>query len=413
MIDTEATEQDPKEKLSISEVVKPQNGGNGLASVAYSPTLPYMGIFGWLEVKDPDKECIVVDGKYKLKRTQLFFAPMVLFGKPINARRILLSPPPLEDIKGTAITKDRLELTLLVSVKYSITNPVYIASLSAPLSELNNLITGVIVEQIHAHTLEDIVIDDGTLRSMLEKRISESSSIKNNFKIDEVLKAIPTGDERIIEIIRQTKEATQKQALIEQEGQNRVKMANFDIDIKKKEAQLKEDYDQKQHNREMEMLRMQQEYESVREIMRAIAQVVASGVNPAPAVREIRSILSQTRAEPSPKLPKVVVEITDLIHKEQNNLESVQSKLGYKSFEIQPCEEKIDQPGCVTIQLDNYSVKIDCTSEYPDVAPQVFIQRDSGNTSNVTIPWYAGSNLVDAATAAVMQERNNKSTKNK
>jgi hypothetical protein len=406
-------ERDPKEKLSISEVVMPKNGGNGLTSVAYSPTLPFLGILGWVEVKDPDKECIVIDGKHKLGRTQLYFSPMILFGKPINARRILLAPPPLEDIKATALTNDQLELTLVVSVKYSISNPIYVASLSAPLSELNNLITGVIVEQIHTHSLEDIVKDDGSLRSMLEKKISESNSIKNNFKIDEVLKALPTGDERIIEIIRQTREAIKKGALIKQEGENKTIVAGYDITIKKREAELKDEFEQRQHGREMEMLRMQNQFEAMREVMRAIAQVAASGVNPAPAIREIRSILNQTQSEPEKVLPKTTTETIDLIQRETKNLEVVQSKIGYKSFKIEPSVEKTDQPGSALIEFDDYSVKIDCSDEYPEAAPEVFIQTEMGDSTSITIPWFIGNNLVDVVTSVAMQESVKKPKKRK
>jgi hypothetical protein len=222
-----AFEQSPTERISISEVVKPEKGGNGLTSISYSPTLRLFNTLGWLEVKDPDKECIVIDGKHVIKKTRLYFAPMLLFGKPVNARRILLSPPPLVDVKATALTNDQLELTLVVSVKYFVEDPVYVAKLSEPISELNNLMAGVIVEQIHGKTLVDIVKDEGSLRINLKNKLNESSSIKSYFKIEEVLKAIPTGDERIIEIIRQTKQAIQRQALVEQEGINKELLADF------------------------------------------------------------------------------------------------------------------------------------------------------------------------------------------
>lgn len=399
-------DQSPAEAMVIVEAVKSQHGGNGLATVSYTPSLKFMRILGWLAVRDPDKECIVIDGKHVIKSTQLYFAPMLLIGKPVTARRILLSPTPLEDIKATALTSDQLELTLVVSVKYSVSDPAYVASLSAPISELTNLITGVIVELIHGHTLEDIIKDDGTLRQMLKQKLGESITIKNFFKIDEVLKALPTGDERIIEIIRKTREAIQTQALIEQEGENKVRAADFDLAIKKAEARLKEEFDQRQHKREMEMLHMQQEYEAVRELMRTIAQVAASGVNPGPAIKEIRAILSQTKSESTPALPKTVSEQpTNLILTEQRNIECVQEKIGFKSFEIKPYAGKPDQPGSVVVQFNDFTLLIDCTDEYPAIAPQVAIQTSQGSTFNITVPWYVGSNLIDVITAAAMQAR--------
>jgi len=397
--------------LSISDAARPDKGGNGLSSASYVPSLNFLRTLGWLSIKDSDKECIVIDGRHVIRRTRLFFAPMLLVGKPINARRVLLSPPPLEDIKATALTSDQLNLTLVVTVKYSVIDPIYVASLAAPLAELTNLITGVIVERIHAHTLEDIVKDDGTLRQMLKRTLSESVSIKNHFRIDEVLKALPTGDERIIEIIRQTREAIQKQALIDQEGQNRERVATVDLAIKKKEAELEEEFTQRQHRRDMEILHLQQEYEAMRELMRTIAQVAASGVNPGPAIREIRAILSETKPEAVASLPPEVPESLSLFHQEHANLQAVQDKLGYKSFYLQPLAGNADQPGSAVVKFHEYTIQVDCPAEYPAVAPQVVLQPSQGDSAEIAVPWFAGSNLIDAVTAAVMQVRIQKSSK--
>jgi len=396
------------ETLPISEAVKPQNNGTGLASISYSPTLNFLNILGWLPVRDPDKECIVIDGKHVIRQTGLFFAPMLLLGKPINARRVLLSPPPFENITATGLTSDQLNLTLVVSVKLSVNDPVYVASLSAPLMELQNLITGVIVEQVHSHTLEDIVKDDGKLRLMLRDRLAASTSIQNHFTVHEVLKALPTGDERILEIIRKTREALQKQALIEQEGQNRERVADFDLAIKKKEAQLKEDFDQKQHAREMEMLHMQQEYEAIRELMRTIAQIAASGVNPGPAIKEIRSVLSQTREETMLSLPKPDPEPIGLIQVEQKNLELLREKIGFESYEIESLPSKPESPGCVIIHFREFELFIDCPIDYPATAPIVSLKTSPGKTLKILIPWFSGSNLTDAITTAVMQAKAHK-----
>jgi hypothetical protein len=400
--------QKPAESMPIGGAVTAQFGGNGLATNSYIPTLRILGILGWLSVSEPDKECIVIDGKQVIRRTQLYFAPMLLLGKPVNARRILLTPAPLEDIKAASLTSDQLDLTLVISVKYSISDPIYVASLSAPISELNNLITGVIVEQVHKQTLETIVKDDGTLRSMLKQSLEDSVSIKNYFKIDEVLKALPTGDERIIEIIRKTREALQKKALIEQEGQNKVLAADFDVAIQKAEAQLKEEFDQKQHIRDMEILQKQQEYEAVRELLRSIAQIAASGVNPAPAIREIRSILSETKSESVPSLPSSLPKTISLINKEQINLAELQDKIGFKSYDLQPHANKDDQPGFLIVHFNDFKLMIDCGEKYPVIAPQVTLHTNQGSISKITIPWFAGSNLTDVVTTASMQARMHK-----
>ena len=71
---------------------------------------------------------------------------------------------------------------------------------------LTNLVTGVVAEYIRSDTLENIVKDDGTLRHQLKQILESSPSIRGNYNVGEVLKALPTGDERILEIIRKTRE---------------------------------------------------------------------------------------------------------------------------------------------------------------------------------------------------------------
>jgi len=116
--------------------------------------------------------------------------------------------------------------------------------------------------------------------------------------------------------------------------------------------------------------------------------------------------LSQTKSESTPALPKTVSEQpTNLILTEQRNIECVQEKIGYKSFEIKPYAGKPDQPGSVVVQFNDFTLLIDCTAEYPAIAPQVAIQTSQGSTFNITVPWYVGSNLIDVITAAAMQAR--------
>ena len=132
---TSVTGNAPAVTLPISEAVNPSHGGNGLASAPFRPFLSFLTIAGWLEIKEPDKECLVIDTQYLVRRTQFYIAPMRLLGKPLTGRRVLLSPAPLNDVSAKALTKDQLELTLVVSVKYDVANPAYVASLQAPLTE--------------------------------------------------------------------------------------------------------------------------------------------------------------------------------------------------------------------------------------------------------------------------------------
>lgn len=393
----------PAISLPIGEVVKIANGGSGLASALFRPELKWLNLVGWIDVKDPEKECVIIDGKRTIRSTELFFAPMRLIGKPINARRVLLSPSPLEDIQGKALTSDQLELTLVVSIKYSVVNPIYVASLSAPLSELTDQIIGVLVEQIHANTLEGIVRDDGKLRQAIKDQLQKSDGIRDHYRIDGVLKALPTGDERIIEIIRKTKEAITKQALIEQEGQNKIIEADYNHVIKRAEADIQDEYNQRQHVRDLEIQRLKQEYETLLEFTRSIAQIAASGINPGPAIKEIRTLFTESKPATPLALPKPTT--SSLLEAERANLALIGDKVGIKSISVQPAQHNNEQPGKTTVTLDNFSILMDCPADYPANPPHVQINFGEGDAAEIAVPWYAGSNLGDALVAAVMQAR--------
>ncbi len=388
---------------SIEEAVKENNGGNGLASSPFNPTLKWFNLLGWINVKEPEKEAVVIDGIKTIKKTQLYFAPMRLLGKPLNARRVLLSPSPLVDIKANGLTSDELDLTLVITVKYSVINPAYVASLSAPLSELKDIITGTLIEQIHSSTLEDIVKDDGTLRLAIKAQLDTSSTIINNYKIEGVLKALPTGDERIIEIIRQTREAYQKKALLTQEGQNKVIAAGYDIEIEKAKVTLQEEIKQLQFEREKELLKLTSEFQVMQETMRSIAQIAASGVSPAAALKEIRTLFVEREQEPIQALLRHSDE--PLIKIEQEQLQSISEKFGFKSFILEPYPGKNEQPGKAVIVLDDYSILLNCSPEYPSVPPTVQMKIEGISPIELIVAWFSGSNLGDAVTSAILQAR--------
>jgi hypothetical protein len=389
--------------LTIGDAVSPARGGNGLASTPFVPVLSWLGLAGWLEVKEIDKECLVIDGKHVVRHTQLYIAPMRLLGKPISVRRVLLPPAPLSDVSATALTSDRLNLTLVVSVKYIVADPVYIASLQAPLSELTNLVTGVVAEYIRSDTLENLVRDDGSLRLRLKRRLEESPSIRGKYYIAEVLKALPTGDERIIEIIRQTREAVQKRTLIEQEGQNKVLAADYDLVVEKAKVGLQEEIRQREYAREIEIRQMQQQFESQREMMRMVAAIAASGANPVTAIQEIRSLILGPTLGHAPSSQPHNVFAEDLLGSERGDFERFRERLGIKRFDIQGHINSPGKPGEAYVEFDGFTVLINCPSDYPRHAPTVHVRFDRGGVSPVAIPWHQGSNLLDAATAAMMQ----------
>ena len=388
--------------LQIDKAVKIENGGNGLASAPFSPLLKWLNLFGWIEVKDYEKECVVIDGTLIIQKTQFFFAPMRLLGKPMNARRVLLHPSPLVDIKGDALTSDRYDLSLIVSVKYSVIDPCYVASLSEPLSELIDTIKGKIVEEIHGNELLEIIKDEGELCQELNRQLKQTQVVKNHYDI-EVIKAEPTGNAKIIEIIRQKREELARKELYEQEGENKRIIARHDLEIDRLRAELDDEFTNREFRRQKEILKLSSEYEILREMTRAIAQIAASGLNPSSAIKEIRSLFTDERIVEVQSLPEPTSR--NLIEIEQENLENMCEKVGIISFDVQPDSEAFNRPGEATIHFEEFSIEIVCPPEYPTNSPYVYVRNNEDVLEEIIIPWYSGSNLCDATTSALLKVR--------
>jgi hypothetical protein len=103
---------------------------------------------------------------------------------------------------------------------------------------------------------------------------------------------LPTGDERIIELIRKIREETSRRDLIEQQGINELVRAEYERCIEREKAELQDEFVSRQHERDLEMQRIQLEAQTLREVMEMVAQIAGSGVNPAGAIEEIRKLLN-------------------------------------------------------------------------------------------------------------------------
>lgn len=394
----------PAATLPISEAVKSSQGGNGLASAPFKPYLAFLDLAGWMQIQDPGKECLVIDARTTIRKTSPYAAPLRLIGKPISARRVLLSPAALEDVSATSLTADQLDLTLKVTVKYTVADPAYVASLEAPLSELTNLLTGVIAELVRTRTLEDIVKDDGALRREIKQRMEESTTIHTRYQVIEVLKALPTGDERLIEIINQTREAVQRRALVDQEGRNQEIIAEYEVAIERSREELRDEFEQREHERGLGTARLVGELGVQREFMRTIAAFAASAIDPSDAIREIQSMIFKERPQEAAALPDSANVVDARMELERRSLERIQGALRIKQFDVTHVQGSPDKPGSAVISLDGFEVLIDCPIGYPDEAPTVCLRLE-GEETPVVVPWREGSYLSDAATAAVMQAR--------
>ncbi len=390
------------EALPISEAVLPMHGGNGLVTQSYEPGLSWLGLIGWIEIKDPGKECVVVDGRRIIRKTELYIGPMRLLGKPISARRVLLQPAPITDISAKSLTRDQWELALVVSAKYEVINPVYTASLQAPLDELGNRVVGAVAEYIRSDDLTNIVKDEGALRATMQQTLESAPSIAGTYHIVEILKALPTGDERVIEEIRRARVAQAQSAVIAAEGANEVARAQYLTEIQRKNAVLSEEVANLQHARDMERLGMEQTFETQRELLRAVGMIAAAGIDPARAIERIRAVVL---APPAPPALTTATEPTavQLMALEEARLQEAQDVLGLKKFMLKANANGSGRPVSAQLTFENFSVDIQCPPEYPDAPPVVWVQSRGGEPAPLVVPWSKGNNLVDVAIVAAMQ----------
>lgn len=392
--------ESPDFALEIEEAVKEARGGNGLASAPFSPTLGFLNLVGWINVKSPQKECVVIDGVKVIERTQLFFAPMRLFGKPINARRVLLNPDPLT-VSEDGKTLDHYDLTLNLTVSYSVIDPTYVSSLSDPLKEFTDFVKGRIVEIIGKNEVIPLIQNETENRRELTEKISQSLPVKGHYQAS-VIKTDPTGDNKILEIKRKIKEETLSQEKYDLEGRNKVATAGYDLQIKQMNAEFDEVLKQKEFDRVKQLREMEANYEMLRDIFQAVAQISAVSGNASGALKEIRSLISQTSQQPMTLLINSAEK--SLIEREIDSINSNREKFKFKDFEVNSNSQKADHPGSARFTFEDKIIEMNCPVNYPIDGPEIVLKAGS-NSKKLNIQWFPNSNLLYALSAAINQAK--------
>jgi len=266
----------PISRLSIHEAIK-LPGGNGLTSPLFELPTEFFGLFSWQHI-EAGMEALIMDGRV-VRRSDFVLNPLGFFQKQKYARRVLLRPAPLTEISARALTHDLLELTLTVSVNYEVSDPAQVATMEAPLTTLSQLIAGVVAEHIRCETLDTLVRDDGALRSKLKDRLNAADSLRSTFTIIEVLKALPDGDERLIEIKRQAREAELRQDLIGWQGKNRVADYEANHQIAALKAELEERIKAADHQRALQLQQGALAAQNLQSMANAMALSAATGAD--------------------------------------------------------------------------------------------------------------------------------------
>jgi hypothetical protein len=325
----------------------------------------------------------------------------------------------LTDVKAKALTSDKLELTLTVSLKYEVRNPVKIASLQDPLAELINRVVGAIAEYIRSQTFERIISDDGSgtgqVRADLQQRLTVSRSIQDVFTIVDVLKALHSGDERLIEAARKTREAEAQQGLIEQTGINKLTEAKYEGQIARAEAEMQDVMAQRQHERNLELQQLEARSQLMQQAIKTFGEIASGGINPSKMIGEVIGMVTgqapTASQQPSPgQLAQGQSEGThsanttrsDLVSAEQDALASLKDRVGFVSCEV--FNEKGRVKGAV-VQMPSYEIVFICAEDYPISAPKTMVRFPNGETFQPSVPWIPKiSNLMAQAVLAVIPQ---------
>jgi hypothetical protein len=282
---------------SIYDAVK-LSGGNGLASPPFEIPTGFFGLFSWQHVEE-GTEALIIDGK-TVRRGDPTLSLWNVFGRRMVGRRVLLRPAPLVDLGATALTTDQLSLTLTVSVQYTVANPQYVSTLERPIDILQQRIIGAIAEYIRTDTLTALLRDDGTLRAVLRERLNEAASIRDGFTIVEVLKALPSGDERFIELSRQVRAAEMKQPLIVLENQNKLMEQSAAQQLKLLDIQLDEQRRDAEHRRRMQQQQAELDAQKFQSMAASLSLATGMGSDPNPLAEVFRQLMQSPGAAIAP-----------------------------------------------------------------------------------------------------------------
>lgn len=384
--------------LPIQEAVSQTHNGNGLVSDAFPLILPWREIAGWVKVEEK-VECLTINGTRVKRRTHFRIDPMRLIGKPSSARRVLLAPAPQVIPTVEALSKDKWTTRIDATITLRVRDPIKMLA-ARPFEDLSHLAQGVIGEHIRSNDYEELLSDTGDMRHALEARLRDSPTLQGLEIIEVPIKV--TADERMLETRRLEEIQRQMRTLVQLQGENKLTEAEYQIQIREMEARLGQWMKQQEHERDMERRTAELEAEMLQGLVAAIAEIAASGLDPAGAIREIRKLMPRTDSEQQHE-PEAELLTDTILARETRALEENQQELGVTALSLEPNPNQPTNPGRVRMVFHGFVLVVDCPDDYPESAPLVRVEPDNDEPFDLGVPWQPGGRLVDVATAAAMQ----------
>lgn len=394
-------------EMDIKQAVLPPNG-NGLATVAFTPRWGFLSVFGWKHVEE-GVEAWVCDGEV-LPSTTIARDLRHIIGHKQFVRRVILHPEPLR-VEATAKTSDLLDITLEVSIAYSVVDAVYVAATSEPLVELQEAARGVIMEFAPSHTLLELIQDDsGDTRRALQDRLNKSTVFSGHYAIEEVLSVAPKGDSRLIDIATETRLAEAAAALIEQEGLNQQIAASHELQIEQERLEQEDEFKQRDHERLLESERLKEQGATARAALEAVGQLGRSGVF---TPEQMTKFLGGTRelvggnaltagdSEPGSAAIRSVKELTAPVGRtvadEEEALESIAQEYGILEYHVFHVGAGI---GGASVKFRGSEITFTTDASYPLTAPIATVTSGDGSQLTPAFHWFKGrSTLADAVLA--------------
>lgn len=395
-------------QMDIESAVR-LSGADSLASPPFQVPLGF-GLAGWQHV-EWGREVLVVDGK-AYDKTGFVSDWMKIVGRRKYVHRVLLNPARL-DVTATSLTSDQFEAALEISLNYQVINPVLIVNEQQPIASLRDHIQGMVREYIGSMNLSSILFATSNLRQELKSKFSASSFISARYKVEEVLKALPSGDERLPEVERQKQQQSASLDLIDIEGELSMKAAKYQLEIDELKMLQDDKFANRDFVRQWSMQKMELDAQLQQKLLDTFASMVNGGIADEAMLQQLRDMVQVSELS-LPELmsqiphllqsPESLPEHSSIIDVETQGLERLKSTGEISSFKAWLNEENRLQ---VYANKDLLVIEVKCPNGYPQIPPEIGIRLPSGEFRSMDPAMYwkgSVSKTLSRAISTVLQQ---------
>jgi len=379
-------------KFNTRLLVDKQRGGNGLAT----GKLPYKWLLNWrtFVYVEPNEYCAVVGGKRKIPSSRrLTKSP---FEPNPSIKHVLLYPEPRQNITVQGIrSSDQWLVTLTVSVKYEVVDPVRVAGLPDPISELDQLIQGALIDYIGKHQAASFTGSEKQVKEVVLGVLKESETLRS-FKIVEVLKAQAQPEQGAIEPIRDLGIEDKRRELAEKQAAR--KEVEALVNARTEDIRALGPF-----KRELIKLRLTQGpavFQSVFEKFAAVAE--QGGASQSQLLETFDRLVTEFSGsmnvgesvyEPITMRQLPASQALSRREREESELERLISRSVINNYQLIVKGEQIRG---VEVNLPGCTIKLSCLGSYPEKPPRVIVLDKQNRAYPIDdTPWQSGWYLAD------------------